>query len=60
LRVEVERGTSATLAHLQSLSLIEPNLPFHSLRNEVYVVVGDLVSIIIYLLVVLQRSTRFL
>ena len=57
--MEVERGTSVTLAISQSLSSIEPNLTFHS-RNEVYVVVGDLACIIIYLVVVLQRSTRFL
>ena len=58
--MEVERGTSVTLAVSQSLSFVEPNLTFHSLRNEVYVVVADLASIIIYLVVVLQRSTRFL
>ena len=39
--MEVERGTPVIFAVLQSLSFIEPNLTFHSLRNNVYVVVGD-------------------
>jgi len=51
--MEVERGTSVTLGVSQSLSFIEPNLTFHSLSNKVYVVVGDLARIIIYLVIVL-------